>query len=224
MQEKQFNLILTSRWRATLVAFAIVIAFVWLLVGALNVFSESKWLGSGSLIMVISGFVFLPEIIARKFSAKSAVVRIDAEGLSVHYIPGISRRINFADMAYYYSDLNHDFNVQPHRGGKLILHLNAKLHPHGITPLAVMWQHFEKAVAIYQQQHPENSPIRKLGYFDRPLATFWLVIFAVILVGFGWRAFQPFASEAAWGGFLLGCLGFSVYALLWRRHRKAIRQ
>ena len=167
------------------------------------------------------GFVSLPEIIMRKLAAYSTVVTIDEAGLTVQYEgTEASRRINFADMAAYYTDLNDNFNVQPHHGPKLTLHLNPKIHPQGWAPLLALQRHFEVAVTEYQRQHPENLPIRKLGFFNRPLATVWLTVFAVFVGWLGWRAGLPFASEATWGGFLLAGLLFTIYALMWLHERR----
>ncbi|MCI1189163.1 hypothetical protein MON38_17200 [Hymenobacter sp. DH14] len=221
--EKQFHLTLTNRWKATGLALAFVAATVLLLVGSATLLAHWFWLGVPMGLAVMAGLVFLPEIIMRKLATDFAVVTIDEAGLTVQYGEReTSRRINFADIATYYTDLGDDFNVRLHHGPKLVLHLNHKIHPQGWMPLLAMQRHFEMAVAEYQRQRPENLPIRKLGFFNRPLATVWLVVFAVLVGWLGWRAWQPFASEGAWGGFLLTGLLFTIYTLMWQHERRKL--
>lgn len=219
--EKQFNLTLTNRWKATGLALAFVAVTMLLLVGAATLLAHWFWPGVLMGLAVIAGLVFLPEKIMRKLATDLAVVTIDEAGLTVQYAETAApRRINFADVAAYYTDLNDDFNVRLHHGPKLTLHLNFKIHPQGWLPLLDMQRHFEAAVAEYHRQHPENLPIRKLSFFHRPLATVWLLAFAAFLSWLGWRAWQPFASEGAWGGFLLAGLLFTIYALMWQHERR----
>jgi hypothetical protein len=192
-----------------------------LLVGSAFLLERWFWLGVLMGLAVMAGLVFLPEIIMRRFATDLAVVTIDETSMTVQYgETAVPRRIQFADIATYYTDLNDDFNVQPRHGPKFTLHLNFKIHSQGWLPLQAMQRHFEAAVAEYQRQHPEHPPIRKLGFFNRSLATVWLVAFAALVSWLGWRAWQPFASEGRWGGFLLTGLLFTIYALVWQHERR----
>ncbi|WP_210521720.1 hypothetical protein [Hymenobacter terricola] len=72
-------------------------------------------------------------------------------------------------------------------GRALNLHLNYKLHPQGLRPLLEFQQHFQRAVADYQQgqQGQQGRPcqplILELGFFSRPIATVVLGLFAILV-------------------------------------------
>ncbi len=218
--QKQFNLILTNRWRTTLVVLATVVLFILGLFGAGLLFERWHWLGIGTALLVAGIIIFLPEILGRRFSTELVVVTIDDTGFTVQpELPSLPRRIAFADIDSYYFDLNNDFNVRPRHGAKLVLHLNAKIHPQGLAPLHAMGRHFEAAVAQYQQL-PTSQPIRRLSFFSRAVATFWLVVFAGLVAWLGYRTKWPAASEGDWGVFILLGLSFAVYALQWYHARR----
>ena len=102
----------------------------------------------------------------------------------------------------------------------LNLNLNHRLHPQGLKPLGELTQYFIRAVVSYQQRHPSQPLIPEIGFFSRPIATVLLVLFAALLGWEGWRAFQISASEGTWVRFFFLGLLFSIYALVWRKHRK----
>lgn len=221
MMPQQFDLILTNRWKSAVLILAIVVVSLPLMVGAIAVFSNyNRMIGLLAILLAGATFVFLPERLAKRFSSQAAVAIIDDTGLIVqHESTDAVRRINFADMASYSTGINFDFTICPREGKRLKLHLNHKLHPQGLGPMLDMQQHFNWAVADYQRQHPDQPPIPNLGFFDRRGAVVLLVLFAGSIVWLGWRAFQPFASEGVWGGFLFGGLLFTIYALVWQHHR-----
>ena len=220
--EKQFDLILTNRWKATLLIVGVLVLFLLGLAGAAALFDRAHWLGIGMALLLLAGLVFLPEIVARKFSTEHAVARFDDEGLTVDFGPHRpARRIEFADMASYHFDLNNDVHVQPRHGPALVLHLNPKIHPQGLGPLWELRQHLAWAVADYQRRQPAAQPIRRRGFFVRPAGTRGLLLGGVLLA---WQAWQirhlPTASEGQWGMLVLTGLLWTGYALTWRHHRQ----
>lgn len=221
--ERQFNLTLTNRWKATGFVLATIIVFFVLVLLAAWVLAHYLILGFVGMALALGGLIFMQEYVGRRVAFETAVATIDETGLTVcHNATGAVRHIRFADMASYSTD--DDFIVRPHVGDRLVLHHNFKMHPQGMEAKWAFRQHFQWAVADYQQRHPDQPPIRNLGFFSRPAATFWLAVFAAFVSWLGWRAWQPFAGEGAWGGFLLAGLLFVIYALTWLHYRKQLRQ
>lgn len=220
--EKQFDLILTNRWKATLLVVVVLVLFLVGLAGAAALFKLAHWLGIGMALLLLAGLVFLPEIVARKFSAEYAVARFDDAGLTVEFgTPGSVRRIEFADMSSYHFDLNNDVHVQPSHGPALVIHLNPKIHPQGLGPLWNFRQHLDWAVADYQRRQPATQLISKRGFFVRPVATRWLLLGGALLAWqVGHIAYLPTASEGQWGMLVLTGLLWTGYALTWRHHRQ----
>ena len=221
--ERQFKLILTNRWKAT----GLVVGGIGLLglaaaaiVGTVERYSPvaAALLGIGLLFGWV--FWFIPQA-AQKFCIELATAMLDEEGLTVHYpATETSRQVRFVDMASYNFPFNEGFTIRLRHGSVLNLHLNHRLQPRGMKPSGELKQHFVRAVASYQQRHPSQPLILEIGFFSRPIATVVLVLFAAMLGWEGWQAFQAFASEGAWGRFLFLGLLFSIYALVWRNHRK----
>ena len=241
--EKQLNLILTNRWKATVLIVGIVVVTLLMLVGIITVFERSKLLGSLLGVIGVGAFALLPERVAKHFSAEHAIVAFDATGITVSYAAsGDVRRLEFADVASYYAGLEFDFTIRPRRGEALVFHLNSKLHPRGMGPLVALQQHFDWAASRYNQtqlmappgempyhikhsgvvlplEKPAAAPIRKLGFVSQPAGAFWFVVLAGLTVWLGQRALQPNASEGAWGGFIFTGLVLGFYASIWWHER-----
>ena len=221
--ERQFDVILTNRWKAT----GLVVSGTGLLVlvaaatiGTVERYSPvaAALLGIGLLFGWI--FWFIPRA-AQEFCTELATAILDEEGLTVHYpAKGTTRQIRFVDMASYSFPFNEGFTIRPYHGPSLNLHLNHRLHPQGLKPLGEFTQNFVRAVAGYQKRNPNQPLIPEIGFFSRPIATGILVLFAALLGWEGWRTFQAVASKGEWGRLLFLGLLFSVYALAWRNHRK----
>ena len=139
--EKQFNLTLTNRWKATVLVLGIVVVTLPMLVGILVVFERSKLLGSLLGVIGLAAFVILPERIAKYFGAEYATVVFNATGITVSYAAtGEVRHLEFAEIVSYYAGLEFDFTIRPCRGRPLVFHLNRKLHPQGMGQLlAFVW-------------------------------------------------------------------------------------
>lgn len=224
--QRQFTLTLTKRWKATgvvvggLALLGLVVAAVASTVGRCAPVASLV-----GVIVLLFGWIFwlMPKA-AQRFCAQLAVVTVDEEGLTVRYpATAAVRRIGFAAMASYSFAFGEDFTIRPQQGPALNLHLNHKLHPQGLEPLMEFDQYFQWAVADYQRRHPEQPPILRLGFFNHPLATVLLALFAYLLGWLGWRLTKPAASEGEWGAFLLALLGVTLYALLWHHHRVRVR-
>ena len=221
--QRQFNLMLTNRWKAT----GLVVSGIGLLglVVAATTSTVERYSPVAATLLIIGvlfGWVFwfIPRA-AQKFCSEAATAILDEEGLTVHYpATGTTRQVRFVDMASYRFPFNGGFAIRPHHGPALNLHLNHRLHPQGLKPLAEFTQHFVRAVASYQQRHPSQPHIPETGFFSRPIATIGLVLFAASLGWQGWQVCQTFASEGKWARFLFTGLLFIVYTLAWRRHRK----
>lgn len=219
---QQHSLTLTNPWKST----ALVVGSLGLL--GLAVAADFGVVGPYSPLAAGLGvagllfgwiFWFVPKM-APRYCAVAAEAVLDAEGLTVQYpTPAATRRIAFADMASYSVLRNEGLTVRPRQGDALKLHLNYKLHPQGLLPLLQFQQGFRAAVADYQRRNPTQPLIQELGFFRRPVATVVLGLSAALVGWLGWRALRPFASEGAWGGFLLTSLLFAVYALLWWHYR-----
>ena len=242
--EKQLDLTLTNRWKATVLVLIIIGLTLPLLLGILTVFAHSKLWGSLLGVVGLAAFVLLPERMARYFSAEHATVAFDATGITVSYAAnGKVRRLDFAEIVSYYSGLEFDFTINPRRGSPLMFHLNSKLHPQGMGPLVALRQHFDWAANHYNRAQlratpatmpqlagalpaafgPENPaavPIRRLGFATQPAAAFWLVALAGLTVWMGCRALQTNASEGTWGGFLFVGLGLIIYGAYWWHKRQ----
>ena len=221
--KRQFNLILTNRWKAT----GVVVGGIGVLgiVAAAIVSTVDRYppMAAGLLgVGLFIGWVFwlIPQA-AQKFCTELATAILDQEGLTVYYpATGTTRQVRFVDMASYSFPFNEGFTIRPHHGPSLNLRLNHRLHPQGLKPLGELTQHFLRAVASYQQRHPSQPLIPEIGFFSRPIAIVFLVLFAALLGWEGWRVFQTSASEGTWVRFFFLGLLFSIYALVWRQHRK----
>jgi hypothetical protein len=226
--QHQFTLTLTNRWKATglvvggIALLGLVVAAV---IGGLGRYSPAAaGLCSAGLL---AGWVFwLMPWAAQRYCAETAEAVLDEKGLTVAYpATGIVQHLAYADMASYSFAYNEDCTVRPHHGPALHLHLNHKLHPQGLGPLLAFQQQFQRAVASHQLRHPEQLPIRELGFLLRPVGTVLLVLFGAFVSWLGWRAWQqPMGSESTWGGFLLLALLFAIYALAWAHERRKQRQ
>ncbi len=114
--EKQFNLILTNRWKAagvvvgSIVLLGLVAAVV---IGTVGRYSPVVAGVSGVGLLVGWIFWFIPQA-AHRFCAELAVAVLNEGGLTVHYqATGAVRHIGFADMASYSFAFNEDFTVRP---------------------------------------------------------------------------------------------------------------
>lgn len=134
---------------------------------------------------------------------------------------GTVQHLNFTDVASFYEGLAYDFIIQLQQGKPLTFHLNENLHPQGVTPLLHMQQYFQQAIAGYQLRQPNKAPIRRLSFFDRPWATWWLIFLAALLMWWVWWEIQlPIASESQWGKLAFGSLLWVAYAMAWFHYRK----
>ena len=223
--KRQFNLVLTNRWRAT----GLVVGGIGLLglvaaavIGTVERYSPvaAVLLGIGLLFGWV--FWFVPRA-ARNFCTELATAIIDEDGLTVHYpATGTTRQVRFVDMASYSFPFNAGFTIRPQRDPAFHLHLNYRLHPQGLKPLGELTQYFVRAVASYQQRHPSQPIIPEVGFFSRPIATVLLIPFAALLGWEGWLTFQTFTSEGTLGRFFFLGLLFAIYALVWWHNRKQL--
>lgn len=220
--ERQFNLILTNRWKATGLIVVICVVSISLLLCILGIFEHHPVVGIVLGIMWVIALAWLPTRIARRFGADSATVVFDEAGMTVSYATtGVVQRLNFIDVASFYEGLSYDFTVQPRQGKALVFHLNEKLHPQGVKRLTRMQRYFRQAIIEYQLRQPDRPPIRRLNFFDSSWATWWLLFFAAMLMWKGWGELQqPIGSESQWGKLALGSLVWGVYAMAWRHYRK----
>ena len=158
--KRQFNLILTNRWKAT----GLVVGGVGLLllvaaaiIGTVERYSPAAaaLLGIGLLVSWV--FWFIPWA-ALKFCTELVTATVDEDGLTVHYpATGTTRQVRFVDMASYSFPFNEGFTVRANHGPALNLHLNHRLHPQGLELLGELTQYFVRVVASYQQRHPSQQ-------------------------------------------------------------------
>ena len=113
--KRQFNLILTNRWKAT----GLVVCSVGLLglVAAATISTVERYSSVATALLCIGllfGWVFwfIPQA-AQKFCTESATAILDEDGLTVYYpATGTTRQVRFVDMASYSFPFNEGFTIR----------------------------------------------------------------------------------------------------------------
>jgi len=233
-KETSFELVLSNNLKAILlfVSSFLLLAFVCnqiseVLVYAIGLSEKGRrtWLAT----MVAVGLYGLYRLI-KWVSAEPMRITVYADKLSIlNRKTEAKREVPFDDIvAYRFIDFNNETTLRLRMtdGSKMKFQINDVLH--GGQNLAELVQAFEAALSQYAATHSETNAsgiaIRERTFFEKPISTFLLVLFAGLIGCMTWDRYVHHRASSSSMFSLWGI--FSAYLVAWlvgreRRKQKA---